>query len=231
MKKATLVVREDHATGETGFMVKGTPQMSGYPMVATDGLLVAHDLLEHPNGVAKIGSVDDELEALGGIMFVRGWTGQVRGDSIHSVEDNLSADLYELARVYIGGVDFRSPVPKNTRRTEYDDTFEAALNKALIDVTGEFDWLEGTEDADDIRARSRFFRQWALPYMRKGVVKSKRRFARYSQSEVHGTFWAIARAVDHALRDGLWHGRELTLRYDIQRCHAEVTDEYDYDEL
>ena len=102
-----------------------------------------------------------------------------------------------------------------------------ALNKALIDVTGEFDWLDGTEDADDIRARSRFFRQWALPYMRKGVVKSKRRFARYSQSEVHGTFWAIARAVDHALRYDLWHGRELTLHYDIQRCHAEVADEYD----
>lgn len=44
--------------------------------VATSGKLVAHDLLEHPN-IAIIGSIGDELEALGGVLYMRGQFGDI----------------------------------------------------------------------------------------------------------------------------------------------------------
>lgn len=38
----------------------------------TDGRLLAHDLVEHVNGLQQIGQVWDEMEALGALVFTRG---------------------------------------------------------------------------------------------------------------------------------------------------------------
>lgn len=38
---------------------------------STSGMLIAHDILEHVNGPEAIGSIEDELEALGAVAFTR----------------------------------------------------------------------------------------------------------------------------------------------------------------
>lgn len=51
--------------------------LRGFLDPAGDGGLLAHDLLEHCNGIEAIGSVHDELMALGGYWYVRGQHDQV----------------------------------------------------------------------------------------------------------------------------------------------------------
>ena len=69
------------------------------------------------------------------------------------------------------------------------------------------------------RDRLADFRRAALHYMRKGVVKTKRRFGQYSHGEVNSTFWAIAEAVTPHCRPD-YEGQEFVLRYDIRNCEA-----------
>ena len=68
MRYVRLQVAEDQLSGELGLKIKGMRATEG--MAMGSGLLVAHDLLEHQNGLRAIGSVGDELEALGGIWHV-----------------------------------------------------------------------------------------------------------------------------------------------------------------
>jgi len=79
MRHLILNARNCPTTGELGLIPRGITMGEGY-VAATEGELIAHDILEHQNGLSAIGSVDDELEALGGLYFVRGWSGQLRRD-------------------------------------------------------------------------------------------------------------------------------------------------------
>jgi len=85
--------------------------------------------------------------------------------------------------------------------------------------------MEGSGDID--RSRLHEFRRAALHYMRKGVVKTRRRFARYSQGAVNSTYWRIAEAVDQVIRGVEYEGQEFVLRYDIDRCTAQAGELYE----
>ena len=92
MKKVILKTITD-SEGTTGIVVEGMKRIQ-YPSAAQEGFLIAHDLLEHVNGIEAIGSVDDELEAMGGCWFVRGKSGQMRRDnygSMYSPEETIAS--------------------------------------------------------------------------------------------------------------------------------------------
>src|ERR1041385_6254253 len=64
MRSIRLVAMSDDYDDTPGLVVKGTQPYEGM-MADREGTLVAHDILEHQNGYKAIGSVWDELEALG----------------------------------------------------------------------------------------------------------------------------------------------------------------------
>ncbi len=93
MRHIRLVAFEDEPTGNLGLIVKG----SEGPEIYSDnkGSLIAHDIVEHQNGMAAIGGIDDELEAIGALWQVRGRHGTL----LH--EGYQWRGLYEI----IGGGD------------------------------------------------------------------------------------------------------------------------------
>lgn len=217
MKSVKLKCVEDRATGELGLIVEGTRLMD-YPMVSSEGLLIAHDLLEHQQGVKKIGSIDDELIALGGVWFVRGLTGVLRRDrsgSIYSTEENLGGDIASMARIYRDGVNFRSAVPC-TRRSEEDNAFESMLTAArkMYRAEAEYDEPEGAED----HRRLETYFEAALHYLRKGYRLAQRRFG--TTWRANAQFWAIAEAVDPHARHLEYAGQEFVLSYGKERAQC-----------
>lgn len=79
--------REDRETGSLGWVPKGAPSVFN----TGGGRLVAHDVLEHrPNTSA---SWEDELMALGAMVFIRGETGHFYSQHRPDWESHLAADL------------------------------------------------------------------------------------------------------------------------------------------
>lgn len=125
MNTQILEVREDRELGELGLMLE-TTRMIEYPMVATSGLLVAHDILEHQRGADKIGTIGDELVALGGVWYVRGRWGEISRGSVFSDEENIGADISNMARMYAEGRELHF-VPKSESEHDHDEAFDCIL--------------------------------------------------------------------------------------------------------
>jgi len=224
MKKVILVAREDREMGELGWLAKGTKLMQ-YPMVATEGRLIAHDLLEHPNGVDSIGSIDDELEALGGIWYVRGHycdLSRNKYSSNYSPEESIASDICKLCTYYMQGVDFHTPVPR-TKAHDYDDSFREIIEIGIKQLRDELEcW--GQEDID--WARLQEYRDACIHYMRSGARKTKKRFP--NQNSVNSMFWLIAEAIDNSFKP-VFEYQELKLSYDMTELRACAEEHYEDD--
>lgn len=223
MRHVTIIVRKDWNTGELGFLVKGMQVFNG-AFSSVQGDLIAHDLLEHQNGISRIGSIDDELEALGGLWYVRGQFGVIRPGSYHSAEHNISADLINLGQYYCGGVEMRTPVPV-TRRTDETDVFEYISDEGARMLRDE---MECTEEEYPQHGKQAEFMSQVIPYMRRGYSKAKRRFG--DGYKANSQFWAIARAVDRCVDEIYTEGQEFILSYGKGEAtmHERVMGPYDY---
>lgn len=85
MLSQQLIYAEDN-DGMIGWMLCGINPDADLN-AAWDGRLIAHDILEHVNGPAAIGTVEDELEALGAAAFVRDI--DIRWDVQYLFEDEI----------------------------------------------------------------------------------------------------------------------------------------------
>lgn len=209
--KVILKTREDSATGETGLVIEGVRDLD-MPMVATvpgAGLQIAHDLVEHVNGVGEIGGIGDELEALGAMWFVRGVTGQLRRDgagSRHSVEVNIASDVSRMAIDFANGVGFERVVPR-TRASSEDDTFREILEIARGDAILEVEHISSDENLEYL---FQYFNN-ATHFMRAGYRKARKK---YGSTEVaNNMFWQIAEAVDRCMRIEELLGQDFELSY------------------
>ena len=172
--------------------------------------------------MGKIGSLDDELEALAGVWFIRGPHGALRRDgvgSMHTPQDSISSVVLNMARIYNDGVNFRTRVPK-TRACSEDDNFNEIIQKAKDDIRGEID------SYDINQARLDVYFNACLHYMRAGWSKVQRRFKRYSSNPFYANnlFWEI----EHTLRDYMqpdYAGQQLKLSINYAECECFV-DEY-----
>jgi len=133
--KERIIYTLDRCTGEYGFLLKSLPSVYDYPSVSDEGELIAHDLVEHQQGVKSIGSVGDELIALGGVWKVRGYSGMLGMNSRYSPEENLSSDVVNLAQLYLGGVPLREDTKKyyKTETSEWVEGVASYAKKALRD--------------------------------------------------------------------------------------------------
>jgi len=210
MRHVTLQAIREEWTGETGMIVKGTPRIQS-SIISTEGVVIAHDLLEHCNGIKSIGSVDDELEALGACWFIRGQHGYLRPEAINDPVDGLARDVAMLADYYVrGGVPFHSTVP-NTRPCIADAYLEDIVNEAE-----HFIYSELRHQVDHVGPyvdKVREFLDASLHYMRTGYRKAHKRF-KGNGNLAHSMFWDIARAVDPYAKHCEFEGQEYRLSYD-----------------
>lgn len=212
MRYTRLTMKEDLATGELGLILDGI-RMLNTPMVSLSGMGIAHDIMEHQNGTRAIGSVGDEVEALGGMWFVRGEQNDTRMEEngIYrrtDMVDTVAGDLAHLCSIFMRGVPLRVAVPA-TRKHHCDAKFDASIAEGKMvymnDYSNEF------KNVDKNRVNAFF--EYAKHLLRTGYRKASVRFNQ-NNDEANAQFWAIATAVNDVLAyEGDIEGQQFVLGY------------------
>lgn len=212
MKTVRLTVTEDSEFGGCGLLIAGM-RRDETVNPARDGLQIAHDLVEHVNGVGEIGSIDDELEALGAIWFVRGQFGELRRDnvgSMYNVHENIAADVTRMFRDFFHG-HYVNLKPIRTRPLDCDSDLRTILDYAFHDMLGELEIFDREVGA----AKRAEYLAVCLPRMRTGYRKAQRKWG--SARVANNLFWEIEsctrRAATNASADLL--GQHYTLVYGV----------------
>jgi hypothetical protein len=215
MRHIRLMARSDDYDNDPGFMLKDMPSYEGAMADRGDGLLIAHDVTEHVNGIKNIGPVWDELEAVGGIWQVRGRHGDLatpNSRSLYSPAQNVASDVSRMIQDWEG---YNGPGSMNTRAHLYDDDFRDILQHARKQILA-----EGL-DKDVIDTMEEYL-NLALQRMRTGFNKAQKRHG--DRFRGFDMFCRIRDAVAAAYKMIEWEGQEFVLSYSWQE--ARVTELY-----
>lgn len=202
---------EDQSTGIVGLILAEMPQNED-TNAASEGLLIAHDILEHQNGAKFIGSIDDELEALGGFWYVRGQHGELRRDgrgSMYSVHENVASDLSRMFLDHFEGDYYVSKAPR-TCKHDNDDAFNDIINYALEQIPGE---LDSYFDHVEYKLALSNYKKACLARLRIGYRKAYNRFDKYGRFFANDLFWAITKATDGYCKNAEYPGQEFILEF------------------
>lgn len=232
MKHITLEYARDPESGEMGFKLANATAHQGYN-VASEGSLIAHDIMEHQR-IEDIGSIGDELKALGGVWFVRGQHGELRRDRIgsaYNVHENVASDVVNMARyILLGWTSYkcRLTIKSNVDRCDVIEDFQDIIDYARKDIPAE---LEG-EDRKVTSSEIDEYLSMALKYMVEGYNHAKKRYARLHPYGANNAFWAIAEAVDAGLKSAAFEGQRFRLSYSFKNaranCYGLYGDQYYY---
>lgn len=236
MRYMTLTALRDPEMGEVGLCLDGLQQMDS-PSAAMEGMLIAHDILEHQRGVKRIGSFGDELLALGAAWYTRGRHSDISRDlrgkgfvagSMHSPEHNIGSDVGRIGRDFVldfgdGYDEFGLLMPKSKPECDGEEGIHEILRKGAEDMRAELRDEEGFD-----RGRCATYLKAAYWLMLKGYNMAKRRFERGGRSSYYanGLFWEIAEAVDRYCQHAE-EGQRFRLAYG--NGEARCTEIYDED--
>lgn len=169
MRHVRLVAFEDYY-GNVGLGFKG--HTSHPELVASrDGVLIAHDIVEHQNGLDAIGCVADELQALGSVWHIRGQHGFPEQRSYFSPEYSLATDIAKCA-MDLDNEDQRwQPRYGQYRTWEHyqDEAFDCILEEAKPLIRSGREHCEGFFDMQA-------YLENAKHLLRVGYRKSERRW-------------------------------------------------------
>ena len=229
MKAIRLVAACDEYDNTTpGFILKGCKSFDGL-MADREGGLTAHDILEHQNGIAGMGPVWDELEACGGVWYVRGQWGDMLSlkgyGSAHNPAYRVASDVTRMFSEY-SGEDREGTGPGGlaigSRPHLCDDDFREIIEIARRDIPREYnDMGRGDPDEDEngwspeLHALCEEYLTLALHRMRSGFRKAQKRFERKQAScfAAQSLYIAIRDAVAQAVKHIDYEGQEFVLRY------------------
>ena len=200
MRSVRLIAASDDYDATPGLIIKGTPSFDGL-MADRTGMMIAHDLLEHVNGLKHMGPVWDELEALGAIWQVRGRHGDLMQDrpSWHSPQSNVAADVVNM----FDGWDGEAGGSVRTHAHDYDDDFRDIIQIARQDIPK--NWPEAK--SADIEA----YLTVVLHRLRTGFRKAEKRYGAHFDG--HNLFYAVREAVKAVLAVVEYEGLEFVLTY------------------
>lgn len=194
-----LTVRNDDDFGGLGLCLPGMDREGVNP--SQDGLTVAHDLLEHQNGAHEIGGIDDELEALGAIWYVRGQFNDLRRDNVgsaFSVHENIAGDITRMFRDFFYGTHVDTApgrIAMSRALPDADDDLREIIRIAVAKGAEDIDERDHTDA--EIRAKLREYIRVCLPRMRAGYRKARRQYR--SAALANSVFWLVADAIDKAI--------------------------------
>ncbi len=246
MNTVILKLSQDDNMGDNGFILKGMPSNEyGDFAAAFDGLVVAHDVMEHLNGPEKIGSVWDEFIALGAMWFIRGSS---LGGPIYSPTDSLMEEIKRAACTYFAhgepGWDFpvysRRPSEKLRLKLPYDGGMFGEIEYLFRDSKELRDLFvkEVFENSgSDSRTRASAFNFWESykirieAHVEWGFVRA---FDKYKHPyEAHDQFKAISAAADKLIknRGDYYEGAEFKLTYGEGKAYIDPAweDEEEYE--
>lgn len=238
--KVVLVSELDEETGNVGLIIEGSGAIGGELNSASNGTLIAHDIIEHVNGPKEIGRIDDELEALGAVWFTRGQYGDLTRDirrNYYSVEENVASDIARMFNAYWNGDStLRDPPKRSERCDDIDYHITGALAFAEKEFKAEF--FGGSYRSDDeaeigLRETRRAWRNYKVTvrkYMRIGYNKAKARWTHGTQA--NKAFWSIADVCDpicsEVARDRV-QGRRFELTWTAKTNYCTANEVYEDD--
>ena len=218
MRYITLTVSKCDNTGDIGLSINGLGKnYTDEIFVASSGTLLAHDIVEHQNGINAIGSIDDELEALGAVWFTRGQFDDMSRDGIGSSKNayqNIAADIEEMFIKFTNKNESVNACPV-THNHNHDETFDIIINYFKEDVSN---------IADNVSMLATFT-AIIKARLRIGYNKASRRF----KTAIHANnlFWSIADAANEVIKHELIEGQQFRLAYgNGQATITEVFDNY-----
>lgn len=196
--------------GTLGLIIAGMPKTDEIYADHT-GRLIAHDLLEHQNGVSQIGCPRDELQALGGVWNVRGRWGHDIGGRLYTPAQALATDVLQVA------IDAYSwePHQLTTRPHDYDDDFREILDHARPMIIAELPDFPVTAYLEE-----------ALHHLRTGFRKAERRYRRH-RFEGLNLFTAVQRAIEPHAKHIQFEGQRFRLSYGDGEARCEEVYPYD----
>lgn len=217
MTTVKLIAIQCPTLRELGLKVDGVRTFDG--MVATmDGRLIAHDIVEHQNGPGEIGSVWDELQALGGLWYTRGQFGEIvsgRGDYMDPF-DVISREVDNLSRYVNVGLIRQRLVNKRVFKSSAASAFESMV--------------EAAHEAKDGFTTEEFkiFRRYVRYHMNRGYCKAKKRFGgpRHSRYAALNMFIHIQEAVNSIKDRVVEEGQIFLLSYTT--TEASCVEHYQY---
>jgi hypothetical protein len=220
-----LVAREDQFDSAPGLGLRDIPAADDY-MADRDGTLTAHDVLEHVNGPRAIGTIDDELEAMGAAWYVRGQHGRIRRDygGFNGPHADIAADVSRMAVEFLNGAHVAVAAIPRTRACDADADIDDILTRAEESARAECRHDAAPYDGE----RLALYFKAARARMRLGYRKAARK---YRDVNVCALFWHVADAVGRAVKSGdLFAGAEFRLHVDMRACRATCEEIYpDFD--
>lgn len=228
MRRVTLTVKEDPVTGEAGLVLDGVRPPDDQPVVdGGRGIQIAHDLIEHCHGLTQIGDLQDELEALGAIWYVRGRHDDITRDYVGSALNAYQHLSGELCKLFWDWRENGAVLPVNeglyiTRPHPNDDDFNLIITQAKSEVNSEcrsrcVTWQSGPW---------RDFSRVALSCLRRGYRYAERREKKGGR-DLNSQFWEIVRAVSEFSRhEELILGTRCALYYGGGEARVQLIEEY-----
>jgi len=199
MREGYTLTPKRQFTG-SGWLPKGAthPNLNA----GRSGLMLAHDLLEHQNGAAALGTVIDEMEAFGAIWAIRGQ---------HSVLfDGEQCPSNRVVEYYVDN--FRYLMKQYLKNVDELPNLTVLVERPWLDGTirEAFKSLEHSEwyDPDYVEAhRVEWFIHCARYYMHQGYAKAIARFG--SAKEAASLFWSLSYELDTLIKTEEPYGCEL----------------------
>lgn len=217
MRYLKIQTIRDEMTGELSFNLKknGMPN-NGEEVLGGFGMIIAHDILEHQQGLEKIGTLEDELIALGGVLFVRGNTGEL-SKGMYSAEENIAFDLTRMF-TYFGDRTKRTGIKYYPKRIaeEWDDCFvdECIKIARLYLIKNDCEEYYQDEDKHERKPLIDPYLKWAKHLIRYGIYKAEKRFG--DSHTAVSMFKRIENRVDRFTPE--YEGEEFILGYNSHSC-------------
>jgi hypothetical protein len=217
MKKFLLQIREHDETGDPGISILRGGR--DYFDPAYTGLVIAHDILEHP-ATPHVNGYIDELMALGGMIAGRvetGWCGQ-RGRMV-SVGDDIRSDICSLATAAFHSCE--DMCPKTNTRTVRDSDLIEDIRHAVAGGLKDAGYETETGDlSTDVDIES------VVGWICEGYTRYKIRFSKNIFDVSNYLFDKITRVCDNWAK-GAEMGDNATLRVDFTRLDVRLEPEYE----
>lgn len=216
MPTVRLIAVSDEYDTEPGLALKGADRSYDGFMADRLGGLIAHDIVEHQNGAKNIGTIDDELEAMGGIWHTRGRWGDF--DSPHySTHYNIGSEIANLFRD-------QGYWTRPANGTHIHEDLEEDLDEIMVEAK-KIIKAEAYEHADLVGSDE--FLEAARRRFRIGYRKATKRFG--SDFSSNCVYRNIRHAVEKTVKHIDFEGQEFLLSYSSNEAKCrEVELNYDY---
>lgn len=201
--KIPLIVNED-----------GLWSMPDHPMRAwgddqewMNGRLLAHDVVEHVNGYRNIGTVEDELQALGASWYTRGrWGDDITdGGIISDITNNLSYITHRILE------------DSGVRPDTYEvDEFQYITTEAKYQMFNHYEHIEGK-----YRKNTKKSLKKVLGWLVMGQRKAHKKYGRYGRFQANNLFNHIREAIDETTGYPYY---QYELHYCIKTAEAKVVE-------